>query len=175
MCGKLAKVRALSNDIICDWMHVCLYSWLCALLGMCDDCVPSWEWVLIFMIVCPVGDMCLCFDAKLVMCIHMICDKYMICLLMCMSRRTTRGEDWCHLFILICDHMICEKYMICWWMCMSRRTTRGVSEPPVGNENCSYDLWWVYELNFELCLYILWLYKLLHLHVCVMHIIVACR
>ena len=53
---------------------------------MCDDCVPSWECVVIFMIVCPVGDVCLCYDAKLVMCIHMICDKYMICLLMCMSR-----------------------------------------------------------------------------------------
>ena len=95
------------------------------------------------MIVCPVGSMCLCFDAKFVMCIHMICDKYMICLLMCMSMRTTRGKDSSersHLFVLICDHMICEKYMICWLMCMSRRTTRGVFEPPVGTENGSYDL-----------------------------------
>ena len=66
------------------------------------------------MIVCPVGDMCLCFDAKLVMCIHMICDKYMIYLLMCMSMRTTRGKDSSgrsHLFVLNCAHMIRDEYM----------------------------------------------------------------
>ena len=87
MCWKIAKVRALSNDIICDWMHVCLYSWLCAHLGMCDNCVPSLGMCGYIHDLCArLGDMCLFYDAKLVMCIHMICDKCMTCLLMCMSR-----------------------------------------------------------------------------------------
>ena len=59
MCWKLAKVRALSNDIICDWMHVCLYSWLCAFWGC-------------MMFVCPVGNECwyswLC--ARLGICVY---------------------------------------------------------------------------------------------------------
>ena len=66
---------------MCVYIHGCV-----PILGMYDACVPSWGCVVIFMMVCPVGDMCLCFDAKLVMCIHMIWDKYMICRLMCVSR-----------------------------------------------------------------------------------------
>ena len=140
MCWKLAKVRALSNDIICDWMHVCLYSWLCALLGMYDACVPIWEWVLIFMIVCPVGDMCLCFDAKFVMCIHMICDKYMIGLLMCMSRgqHEVRTDATClYWFVFI-------------WFVMNIWL--------VYTELCSYDSWWIYDVSIctEIDSYDLW-------------------
>ena len=124
--------------IVCPFGNECWYSWLCARLGICVYALMLNLWCAFIWFVINIWfavdvyverttrgkDSSWRSHLFVLIWDHMICEKYMICQLMCMSMRTTRGEDWA----------TCWYWIVLIWFVMN-----------IWREYCtvfdSYDLW----------------------------------